>query len=170
MSSRHVVLGFVALLLWLISFGVRGDQNPAQIIGVASVIDGDTIEIHGTRFRLEGIDAPESDQMCTRGSAGWACGRESAMALADFIGRSSVTCQVVGQDKYRRSLDLCRVHQRDVGDFMVREGWAIAYRKYSPAYIEAEQEAQERKRNLWSGQFEAPWDNRARKRGVAPSP
>lgn len=28
--------------------------------GVASVIDGDTIEIHGARIRLNGIDAPKA--------------------------------------------------------------------------------------------------------------
>lgn len=32
------------------------------ITGVASVTDGDTLEIRGTRIRLHGIDAPESSQ------------------------------------------------------------------------------------------------------------
>ncbi|WP_411971097.1 thermonuclease family protein, partial [Mesorhizobium sp. BR1-1-6] len=39
-------------------------SSPAPIAGVASVIDGDTIEIHGRRVGANGIDAPESAQRC----------------------------------------------------------------------------------------------------------
>jgi len=63
-------------------------QAQQAIVGVANVIDGDTIEIHGARIRFHGIDAPESRQECTRpNSATWRCGQQSAMALAERIGR-----------------------------------------------------------------------------------
>lgn len=44
------------------------------IQGTASVIDGDTIEVHGQRVRLFGIDAPESAQLCLAESEEWRCG------------------------------------------------------------------------------------------------
>lgn len=43
---------------------VFAPKNTGPIIGQASIVDGDTIEIHGQQIRLAGIDAPESDQLC----------------------------------------------------------------------------------------------------------
>jgi len=140
-------------------------ETGTTIQGVASVIDGDTIEIHGERFRIEGIDAPESDQTCLDGNRQWPCGRQSATALDNLLDRQTVACVTLGQDKYRRNLGDCRVGDTNVADWMVRQGWAVAYRKYSQAYVGAEEEAHQAGRNLWAGQFEAPWDYRARKRG-----
>ena len=68
-------------------------QEAGEIVGVASVIDGDTLEIHGTRVRLHGIDAPESAQTCNLGARAQPCGRTAAFYLADLIGRRSVCCR-----------------------------------------------------------------------------
>ena len=111
--------------------------------GVASVIDGDTIEIHGTRIRLNGIDAPESGQLCqdARGTA-WRCGQQAALALSDRIGRRQVvSCQQTDTDRYGRVVADCFVGRENLNRWMVREGWAVAYRQYSTAYIPAEDHA-----------------------------
>jgi endonuclease YncB( thermonuclease family) len=47
-------------LLFFVSTGLAL-ALAADLTGQASVIDGDTLEIHGARIRLWGIDAPETD-------------------------------------------------------------------------------------------------------------
>ena len=74
----------LVLVLWPVTaFG--------EIIGTASVTDGDTIKIHGERIRLHGIDAPESGQMCIAQGREYRCGQKAALALAGEIGRKPVT-------------------------------------------------------------------------------
>ena len=133
-------------------------HDPAYV-GVASVIDGDTIEIHGQRFRLSGIDAPESKQLCTdaKGKA-YRCGQVAANALAAFIGRQTVSCAKVDIDRYQRIVAECSVAGRDVGQYMMGSGLAVAYRRYSTAYVPEEEAAQSNGVGIWSGTFEMPWD------------
>ncbi len=69
-------------------------EKSNRAAGVASVIDGDTIEVHGQRIRFHGIDAPESRQLCRLHGKPWQCGRDAANILADKIARRPVTCEV----------------------------------------------------------------------------
>ena len=134
------------------------------ITGVASVTDGDTLEIRGTRIRLHGIDAPESSQHCVRPSGqDWRCGQLAALALSDRIGRRSVSCEERDIDRYGRTIAVCSQGGVDLNSWMVREGWAVAYRQYSQDYVREEAEARSAGRNIWSGSFVMPWDWR---RGV----
>lgn len=125
--------------------------------GQATVIDGDTIEITGTRIRLHGIDAPESGQRCQdeRGRD-FRCGQRSAFALADWIGRANVSCEQRDTDGYGRVVAVCRVQGADMNHWMVREGWAVAYREYSPEYVSDELAAQRARAGLWAGRFIPP--------------
>jgi endonuclease YncB( thermonuclease family) len=135
----------------------------AIIEGVASVIDGDTIEIHGTRIRLEGIDAPESQQPCTRlDGTPWRCGQQAALALYDRIGRSPVACDVSGEDRYGRAIAICRQGDVDLNAWLVSNGWAVAYRRYSTVYVSDEEAAEAAGAGMWSGSFEMPWEWRRR--------
>jgi endonuclease YncB( thermonuclease family) len=136
------------------------------VTGVASVIDGDTIEIRGQRIRLHGIDAPESRQLCldVQGQR-WRCGQQAAFALADEIGRAPVACRVRDYDRYDRAIAVCAQDGADLNEWMVREGWAVAYRRYSRDYIPAENRARQSRRNIWAGQFDMPWDWRRAQRG-----
>lgn len=61
-STRDPIKLIIAVVAWVLSVGLALADEP--LIGRASVIDGDTIEISGDRIRLYGIDAPESWQIC----------------------------------------------------------------------------------------------------------
>lgn len=150
------MLRMISLLTILLS------ATPAtanELNGVASVIDGDTVEIRGTRIRLHGIDAPESRQLCTRPSGqSWRCGQQAALALSDRIGRRSVICVARDTDRYGRTIAVCSQDGIDLNAWMVAEGWAVAYRQYSRDYVSADTEARSAGRNIWSGTFVMPWD------------
>src|SRR4029450_10000064 len=93
--------------------------NATDLTGRASVIDGDTIEIHGQRIRLFGIDAPESRQTCEAAGQTWRCGQQAALALAEFIDQRTVTCGKRDTDRYGRIVAVCRAGIEDIGAFMV---------------------------------------------------
>jgi len=131
----------------------------AAYMGVTTVIDGDTIDIHGQRFRLFGIDAPESKQLCSDAAGKpYRCGQVAANALSDLIGRQTVTCEKKDIDRYKRIVAVCSVNGQDVGSYLVAKGLAVAYVHYSRAYVPAETAARFGGLGLWAGSFEMPWD------------
>jgi endonuclease YncB( thermonuclease family) len=161
----------VAVPFWLesgTSLKARSVQpSPGSIVGWARVIDGDTIDISGTRIRLDGIDAPESAQTCLIDSQPYRCGESATRALANLVQGHEVQCDPTGMDQYRRTIARCRIADSNVNinAWLVREGWAVAYRHYSYAYIPDEVLARVANRGLWAGTFEMPWDFRHETRG-----
>lgn len=88
----------------------------------------------------------------------WRCGQQAALSLADRIGRRQVSCTVRDIDRYGRFIAVCHQDGTDLNGWLVREGWAVAYRQYSRDYIRDETEARSARRNIWSGRFDMPWD------------
>ena len=130
----------------------------ADVAGRARVIDGDTIEVGAVRIRLFGVDAPESAQRCLAGGRHWPCGEQATRALVRHIDSRSVACEERDQDRYGRIVAVCRYGGQDVNAWLVREGWAMAYRRYSSAYAGEEASAKAAKRGVWRGEFVPPWD------------
>ena len=129
---------------------VIGNVEPQPTIaGRASVIDGDTIEIQGTRIRLFGIDAPESGQQCTVAGKASRCGQQAAFVLSDKIGNRPVECRRKDTDRYGRMVAVCAVGGEDLSAWLVSQGWALAYRYYSETYVPHESAASRAKRGMW---------------------
>lgn len=148
-----------AVLLALAAFPAAG----ASLSGQATVIDGDTLEIHGQRIRLHGVDAPESRQTCERADGSeYRCGQAAAFALADWIGRAVVSCDPRDRDRYKRVVAVCSVRGEDMGAWLVRSGHALAFRRYSLDYVAAEEQARMAGAGIWQGRFVAPWEWRHR--------
>lgn len=124
-----------------------------------SVADGDSFRMDGERYRLQDIDAPELHQMCRDGAGReWPCGRQARDELRKILTRDRVDCQPVTKDRFGRIVATCSAGGRDIGEMMVRNGWATAYkgRGFSSRYVSAENDARAAKRGLWAGSFETP--------------
>jgi endonuclease YncB( thermonuclease family) len=130
----------------------------SDLVGRASVVDGDTIEIHDTRIRLFGIDAPESAQTC-RDAADkeYRCGQVAANELADHLDGKTVACIPRELDRYGRTVALCMVSDADIGDWLVRRGLAVDFTYYSKGkYRLAQDEASLARAGMWAGRFVEP--------------
>jgi endonuclease YncB( thermonuclease family) len=130
------------------------------IAGRASIIDADTLEVHGQRIRILDIDAPESRQTCTdQDGKPWRCGQEAALALADWIGQKPVTCETTKKDRYKRWLARCKVGAEDLANWLAGRGWAVPYRNCTCKNVRnASEFAREQRAGIWSGTFTLPWD------------
>lgn len=139
------------------------------VVGVASVIDGDTLEIRGERIRLYGVDAFESGQRCRdKDQTRIRCGRLSAMALDALVSGRLLTCTEIDRDRYDRMVARCATNQTpDLSAALVDQGWALAYRRYSQRYVSQEENARAQARGAWAGAFDDPAEWRAGRRTPA---
>lgn len=117
------------------------------------VVDGDTLKIGATTYRLNGVDAPEHGQRCGT----WDCGAEATDTLVEITKGRDITCDPVGQDGYGRIIATCFADGTDIGGTLIDKGLAWAFVKYSDAYARDEARARSRGVGIWSGRFEPPW-------------
>jgi endonuclease YncB( thermonuclease family) len=158
---RCVWASVTAAIVWVAFLG--GTPRAEDVQTVPRIVDADTVDAGSVKIRLNGIDAPESDQRCLDAHGQiWSCGLEATAQLKAYSKERAWACVLTGQDRYRRSLGTCSVEGEDVGRWLVRNGWALAFRRYSIAYVADEDYAREHQLGLWSGAFIAPWDWRHR--------
>jgi endonuclease YncB( thermonuclease family) len=135
----------------------------AIISGPAEAVDGDTIRIDGRSIRIEGVDAFERSQAC----GAIACGREAAAFTARFVAGAIVRCAQTDTDRFGRTVARCSVGGADLGGALVQAGWALAYVKYSRAYVDDEAVARGQRAGAWADAVTPPWEWRAERRGTS---
>jgi endonuclease YncB( thermonuclease family) len=128
--------------------------------GNLKIVDGDTIVLNGEKIRFSGIDTPELKQTCMKDEQKVFCGMFAKMLLIKKIGNETPKCISEGKDAYKRTLAECFINGESLSVFLVRSGYAFAYRKYSKKFIKEEEFAKENKLGMWSMEFEYPWDFR----------
>ena len=155
------IAGLVALGAAVGWSATAGSRTQTTVV----VVDGDTFTLDGATIRLEGIDAPEIEQLCERADGTpYACGVRAAAALKRLLKVEPVACRKTGEDRFGRTLGRCQAGQRDINREMVARGWAYAFRRYSTELVADEDRARRSKAGLWKGDSQPPWEWRASRR------
>ena len=150
LSKKKVILVIsVSAIVFFLTYTDVKSQN-------LKITDGDTIKINGEKIRFSGIDTPELKQTCLKEGVKNFCGKEAKQILIDKIADNKVTCVREGKDRYKRTLAECFVNDESLSRYLVRSGYAFAYRKYSKKFIIDEDYARVNKLGMWSMEFEFP--------------
>src|SRR3954453_11080623 len=90
-----------AFVCFLALSGFLGTSGPATALTAAATVrDANSIQLGDVTYRLDGVDAPELDQVCIDDHADpWTCGIEARDQLAKLINKRSVRCDDVGPEK-----------------------------------------------------------------------
>ena len=152
-KRKTIFLISIFLLVFLLTINDIKSQE-------LKVVDGDTIHLNGEKIRFTGIDTPELKQTCIKQGIKNYCGVTAKKILIDKIGSKIVECISQGKDRYKRTLAECFVNNESLSSYLVRSGYAFAYRKYSKKFIEDENYAKTNNLGMWSMKFEYPWDFR----------
>ena len=152
-KKKAILVISISSLVFFLIF----DQVKSQDL---RVIDGDTIHLNGEKIRFTGIDTPELKQTCIKEGVTEPCGVTAKEFLIEKIGDNKVECISEGKDQYKRILAECFVNNESLSSYLVRSGYAFAYRKYSKKYVKDENYARINSIGMWSMEFDYPWDFR----------
>ena len=126
------------------------------------VIDGDTLKLGETTYRINGIDAPEAGQVCkTSAGKSWQCGDRATALLKSLTDGQKVHCSTLATDIYGRQIAQCYAGRLDLGQEMVVQGMAWAFLKFSDAYEAEQTAAKQAQRGVWNGDAMPAWEYRA---------
>ena len=160
-SNKKKVILVISILI-LISYFTFNYFKPQTI----KVIDGDTIHINGEKIRFTGIDTPELKQICIKNGVVDTCGVTAKEILIEKIANNKVECVSEGKDRYKRILAECFVNDKSLSSYLVRSGYAFAYRRYSKKFVADEDYAKKKKVGMWAMNFDYPWDYRKKRCSV----
>ncbi len=113
-----------------------------------AVVDGETLRLHDTVIRLQGLAAPPRGLSC-RGSDGSLsdCGADAATALASLVRGHRVACRLNGRDPSGLAQGRCEAAGTDLNLELVAAGWARALD--TSGMGQAESAARDAHRGLW---------------------
>ena len=143
-----ILISFIFLLN---TFSHSTEINAA--IGKAKVIDGDTIVINGEKIRFGGIDTPERNKI----------GHNfSKIKLKKKLGNNIITCLREPQlDPWGRTVAECFLNDESISSYMVKNGYACDYKKYSKKkYAKQQEYAKSKKLGIWALNFEISWEKK----------
>ena len=141
----------IFILLVISSYALSSEKNVA--IGKASIIDGDTIIIKGEKIRFAGIDTPERNKV----------GHEfSKKKLKQRIGNNVVVCiREPNLDPWGRTVAECFIGYDSISSYMVKNGYACDYVKYSKKkYAKEQLYAKSKKLGIWNMNFDPKWEKK----------
>lgn len=171
--SHRVTKALLAVAATSILCGCPAENSSAdahQLAGLATVVDGDGLRLSGQTIRIHGIDAPEHSQSCVAADGSqWLCGQAATRRLSELAEGRDVRCRQTDRDHYGRVVAVCEVKGMDLGEVLVTEGLAWAYRYYSIDYVAAEDSARQRALGIWSAPNRPAWEYRAESRVQQPA-
>ena len=168
-KRKAVLIIIISLIFFFLTYQDVKSSEISSVTGYAKVTDGDTLKIETFKIRLHGIDAPEKKQQCKKPwltisfislSKDYPCGQISTDKLKKKINNKLIICKWNNKDRYKRYIAECFKEKTNINAWMVRNGYAVAYRKYSKKFVSQEIFAKKEKLGLWSGTFMMPWDYR----------
>ena len=168
-KKKLIILIIISSIFFILTYNDVRSENLNKISGFAKVVDGDTIKINSKKIRLYGIDAPEKKQKCKKTyltisfmsfTKDYMCGEVSTQKLIKKINKQKLNCNILDVDRYKRLIGECFKRNINLNSWMVSNGYAVAYRKYSKKYVSYEINAKKNKLGIWQGKFEMPWDYR----------
>ena len=155
-KRKAIFLISISALIFILTI----NQVKSQTI---KIVDGDTIHLNGKKIRFTGIDTPELKQICIKDGVKNSCGVTAKQILVNKIGNKKVDCISEGKDQYKRTLAECFVNNESLSSYLVRSGYAFAYRKYSKKFVIDEDYAKTNQVGMWSMKFDYPWNYRKNK-------
>ena len=168
-KKKLIILIIISSIFFILTYNDVRSENINKISGFAKIVDGDTIKINSKKIRLYGIDAPEKKQKCKKTyltisfmsfTKDYMCGEVSTKKLIKKINKQKLNCNILDVDRYKRLIGECFKRNINLNSWMVSNGYAVAYRKYSKKYVSDEINAKNNKLGIWQGKFEMPWDYR----------
>jgi endonuclease YncB( thermonuclease family) len=151
---NKLILSIIVLILFFFVFYNKVKSQELR------VVDGDTIHLNGEKIRFTGIDTPELKQTCIKKNKVEPCGVIAKKILTEKIADNKIECINEGEDQYKRILAECFVNNESLSSYLVRSGYAFAYRRYSKKFILDENYAKINKLGMWAMTFQYPWDYR----------